>query len=98
MRMLTLFSLCLAALVVFSGCLGAFAGNQARRQAARSSDHYVRKYAEPELREAYGNDPNFDQEFRQGRNDLADTIVRTGNDRQQTKVGVSDRGWLTNEK
>lgn len=98
MRTVMIALLCFACLAGLSGCLGRFAGNQARRQGARSADHYARKYAEPELREAYGDDPNFDQEFRQGRNDMADTIVRTGNDRQKTRVGVSDRGWLTNEQ
>lgn len=98
MRMFLVLSLCLVALAGFTGCLGRFAGNQARRQAARSTDHYVRKYAEPELREAYRDDQGFEQEYRQGRNDLADTIVRTGNDRQKNRVGVSDRGWLTNEQ
>lgn len=88
---------CLAALAVCGGCLGSFAENQARRQAARSADHYVRKYAEPELDEAFANDPQLRREYRQGRNDLADTIVRTGNPRQQGQVGVDDRGWLTKE-
>lgn len=86
--------LVLVGLVIFSaGCLGRFAANQGRRQAARSADHYVRTYAEPET-----DDPAARAEFRQTRNDIADTIVRTGNDRQTTRVGVDDRGWLTNER
>jgi hypothetical protein len=73
-------ALCLAAPVVLGGCLGSFASNQARRQAARTTDHYIREYADP-----------------QTRNDVADTIVRTGNPRQKNRVGVDDKGWLTNE-
>ncbi len=82
---------CLIAPVTLTGCLGSFAANQGRRQAARSADHYVRKYGEPD-------DPQGKAEFSQTRNDIADTIVRSGNDRQQTRVGVDDRGWLTNER
>lgn len=94
-----LVALCLgiAAPIFLGGCLGSFASNQARRQAARSADHYVKEYVEPELDAAYGNDPQYREEFRQGRNDLADTIVRSGNPRQQGRVGVDDRGWLTKE-
>lgn len=89
---------CLAALSCLAGCLGSFAANQGRRQAARSADHYYRTYGEPELEEAYGNDPAAQAQMRQTRNDMADTIVRSGNDRYQNKVGVDDRGWLTNER
>lgn len=93
---------CLATLSTLAGCLGAFASNQGRRQAARSADYYVKKYAEPELQEMYADDPaaqaQAKQDTRQARNDLADTIVRTGNERQKTRVGVDDRGWLTNER
>lgn len=85
---------CLALLPVASGCLGRFAANQGRRQAARSADHYIRTYAEPEL----ANDPESRAQMRQTRNDVADTIVRTGNDRQVNRVGVNDRGWLTEER
>ncbi len=88
---------CLAAPVLCGGCLGAFAENQARRQAARSADHYVRKYAEPELERGFSEDPNLRREYREGRNALADTIVRSGNPRQKGQVGVDDRGWLTKE-
>lgn len=91
-------ALCLVSLFCLSGCLGRFASNQGRRQAARSSDHYVRKYVEPAVEEYYGNDPEARQAFRQDRNELADTIVRTGNPRQKTKVGVGDDGWLTKER
>lgn len=93
------FVLCLTAPLFLGGCLGSFASNQARRQAARTADHYVREYVEPEYNEYYGNDPQAQQSFRQGRNDLADTIVSTGNERQlrQGQVGVDDRGWLTKE-
>ncbi len=94
--LLTVFGL--ATCFVFSGCLGSFAANQGRRQAARSADYYVRTYAEPELDEYYADNPEARTEMRQARNDLADTIVRTGNDRQQTRVGVNDRGYLTNER
>lgn len=90
--------LCLAASLGLSGCLGRFASNQARRQAARSADHYVKNYAEPGLDELAGGDPAARADRRQARNDLADTIVRSGNERQKTRVGVDDRGWLTNEK
>lgn len=97
-------ALCLAAsgiLLLQTGCLGDFAANQARRQAARSADKYIREYAEPELEELYADDPQaqrrFQQNFRQSRNDMADTIVRSGNPRQQSRVGVGDNGWLTNE-
>ena len=86
-----------AALVFCGGCLGSFAENQARRQGARSADHYVRKYAEPELEQAFSEDPALRQDYRQARNDMADTIVRTGNPRQKGQVGVDDRGWLTKE-
>lgn len=92
-----LLMLCVAVPGLLTGCLGRFAANQGRRQAARSADYYVRTYAEPELREMRGNDPQANAEMRQARNDLADTIVRTGNDRQKGRVGVDDRGWLTKE-
>lgn len=85
---------CLAAPFLLGGCLGAFAENQARRQAARSADHYFREYAEPELQQ-YNHDPYAQQNTNQFRNEMADTIVRSGNPRQQTPVGVDDRGWLT---
>ncbi len=85
------------ALLSCTGCLGAFAENQARRQAARTADHYIREYAEPEVQAHAGEDPYAHGEWRQARNEVADTIVRTGNPRQQTRVGVDDRGWLTNE-
>lgn len=92
---------CLAAPALLSGCLGSFASNQARRQAARTADHYIKEYAEPELEEMYAGDPEaqqqFHDEFRQTRNDVADTIVRTGNPRQHNRVGVGDNGWLTSE-
>lgn len=91
-------AVCLASLFCLGGCLGRFASNQGRRQAARSSDHYIKKYGEPALEEYYGDDPETRQAVRQGRNDVADTVVRTGNPRQKTKVGVDDRGWLTNEQ
>ncbi len=84
-------------LLCCTGCLGAFAENQARRQAARTADHYIREYAEPEVQAYAGEDPYAQDEWRQTRNDVADTIVRTGNPRQKTRVGVDDRGWLTNE-
>lgn len=92
-------ALCLAAPALLTGCLGSFASNQARRQAARSADHYVREYVEPEYNQYYANDPQARADFRQGRNDLADTIVSTGNEAQQRQgqVGVNDRGWLTKE-
>ncbi len=93
--------LCLSAPWLLGGCLGEFAGNQARRQAARSADKYIREYAEPELEELYADDPRahqqFREDFRQSRNDVADTIVRTGNPRQKGRVGVGDDGWLTKE-
>ena len=85
---------CILSLACLSGCLGRFAANQGRRQAARSADYYVRTYAEPELT---GGDAESQAQFRQTRNDVADTIVRTGNDRYQNRVGVNDRGYLTNE-
>lgn len=88
--------LCLSAPLLLGGCLGSFAENQARRQAARSADHYFREYAEPELEHYAGGDPRFQQDMRQTRNEMADTIVRTGNPRQQAPVGVDDQGWLTN--
>ena len=91
---LLLAAVCLALLPFASGCLGRFAANQGRRQAARSADYYVRTYAEPEL----ANDPQSRAQSRQARNDLADTIVRTGNERQENRVGVNDRGWLTEER
>ncbi|MDR0363206.1 MAG: hypothetical protein LBJ46_11070 [Planctomycetota bacterium] len=80
-----------------SGCLGRFAANQGRRQAARSADYYVRNYAEPEVGEYYAHDSEAQREMRRARNDIADTIVRSGNPRQQTRVGVDDGGWLTDE-
>lgn len=95
-------ALCLAALPALAGCLGNFAANQGRRQAARSADYYVRTYAEPELVDGYSGDPEAQAEMkkssRQARNDLADTVVRTGNERQRSRVGVNDRGYLTNER
>lgn len=99
MRRILVFSVvCIAAATLATGCLGRFASNQARRQAARSADYYVKTYAEPELAEMYGNDPAAKAEMRQARNELADTIVRTGNERQTSRVGVNDRGYLTNER
>ncbi len=99
-KLLTL-AACVASAAALSGCLGSFAANQGRRQAARSADHYVKKYAEPEIQEQYADDPQAQaqarQDTRQARNDIADTIVRSGNERQKTRVGVDDRGWLTNE-
>ena len=93
---------CLASPLLLTGCLGRFASNQGRRQAARPSDHYIRKYAEPEIDEYYADDPQAREEARrnlhQDRNEVADTIVRSGNTRQKTRVGVNDRGWLTNEE
>ena len=83
---------CLAAISTFSGCLGAFAANQGRRSAARNADRYVKQI------DVAGDSPEAQAQARQARNDLADTIVRTGNDRYQNKVGVNDRGWLTNER
>lgn len=83
----------LAAPVVMGGCgVEDFAENQARRQAARSADYYFHHYAEPELQHYAGGDP---QDMRQLRNDMADTIVRTGNPNYSHPVGVNDRGWLT---
>ncbi len=82
--------------MVLGGCLGAFASNQARRQAARSADYYVRTYAEPELNEFQGTSPEARAQSRQLRNDIADTIVRTGNDRYDTRVGVNERGYIVN--
>ncbi len=79
-----------------TGCLGAFASNQARRQAARSADYYVRIYAEPELNKLQGNTPKARAQSRQMRNDIADTIVRTGNDRYDNRVGVNERGYIVN--
>lgn len=92
---LCLLAVCLIAPFFATGCLGSFAENQARRQAARSADYYVRNYAEPALEQQAAGDPYFQQDMRQARNDIADTIVRTGNPRQETPVGVDDRGWLT---
>jgi hypothetical protein len=64
-----------------AGCLGRFAANQGRRQAARSSDYYLRKYAEPELAELYAGDPEARVEVkkmsRKGRNWLADVVVHS---------------------
>lgn len=94
--------LCLAALPALAGCLGRFAANQGRRQGARTSDHYVKKYVEPKIDEYYANDPETRRELRQaareGRNEIADTVVRSGNPRQKNRVGVDDRGWLTEER
>lgn len=80
----TVLVLCLASLPAFLGCLGAFAANQGRRQAARTTDHYVKEYVTDD---------------KETRNATADTIVRTGNKRQEAKgkVGVDDKGWLTKE-
>lgn len=97
-RLFVLAVLGCAAALTTAGCLGSFAANQGRRQAARSADHYYRTYAEPELDDLSGNDPAARADRREMRNDMADTIVRSGNDRQQNRVGVNDRGWLTNER
>ena len=93
-RLLIATAVCLVSPLFMGGCFGAFASNQARRQAARTADHYVREYVEPEV----ANDPQSRQAFRETRNDIADTIVRSGNDRYTNRVGVNDRGWLTNER
>ncbi|MCL2000305.1 MAG: hypothetical protein FWG74_02620 [Planctomycetes bacterium] len=101
-RKIAVAALCLACLPSLTGCVSDFAANQGRRQAARSTDYYVRTYAEPEIVEFYGDDPQARAEaqknIRQTRNDLADTVVRTGNEKQTTRVGVNDRGYLTNER
>ncbi len=102
-RIVVVTAVCFASLFALAGCLGDFAANQGRRQAARSADHYVKTYAEPEVADMYAGDPQAQaearQSTRQSRNDLADTIVRTGNEeRQKTRVGVNDRGYLTNER
>lgn len=97
-RQIVVLVMCAIALAALPGCLGRFAANQGRRQAARSADYYVRTYAEPEVEEYYANDPAAKAEARQARNDLADTIVRTGNERQVNRVGVNERGYLTNER
>lgn len=85
-----------------SGCLGSFAANQGRRQAARSADYYARTYAAPAIDARHADDPQAQEQAaqatRQARNDMADVIVRSGNERQKTRVGVDDQGWLTNEK
>ena len=94
MRTAIILAVCLGALSILPGCLGRFASNQGRRQAARSADYYMRTYVEPEV----ANDPESRDQFRQARNDAADAIVRTGNDRQVNRVGVNDRGWLTEER
>lgn len=95
-------ALCMVSLLAATGCLGRFASNQGRRQAARSSDHYVRKYVEPEIDRKYADDPEgkakAKKKLKQDRNNMADTIVRTGNERQVNPVGVNDRGWLTEER
>ena len=74
--LISLFALPLAA-----GCLGRLAANQGRRQAARSSDYYLRKYADPELSELYADDPEAMVEIkkmsREGRNWLADVVVHS---------------------
>ena len=92
----------LAALALFSGCLGSFASNQARRQAARSADYYIRTYAEPEIAGLYANDPNAQVEIqsitREGRNYVADVVVRSGNERQRKKILVDDKGRLIEER
>lgn len=88
-------AICISAPLLLGGCMGAFAENQARRQAARTADHYIREYAEPELNNYAGGDPAAHRDMQQFRNDVADTIVRTGNPRQHAPVGVDDRGWLT---
>lgn len=77
-------------LTLASGCLGRFAANQGRRQAARSADYYARTYVEPEL------DPERSGQFRETRDDMADVIVRSGNERQKRPVGVNDRGYIVN--
>lgn len=102
MRRIVILTFCLLSLSLLSGCLGRFSANQGRRQAARSADYYVRTYAEPELLDAYADNPAEQAEMRQttreARNDIADTIVRSGNERQKSRVGVNDRGYLTNER
>ena len=89
-------------MVALGGCLGRFAANQGRRQAARSSDYYVRKYAEPELANLYPDDPDAKVEVkkitREGRNYLADIVVRSGNERQKKRVLVDERGRLIEER
>ncbi len=102
MRSFFLVVLALVCIAGLPGCLGNFAANQGRRQAARSADYYYRTYAEPELLDTYADDPAAQQEARQQsrqlRNDMADTVVRSGNERQVDRVGVNDRGYLTNER
>ena len=95
MRKITVAVVCFAVLSTLSGCLGAFASNQGRRHAARRTDRYIKQYAEPAF---HDGSPESQAQMRQARNDIADTIVRTGNDRYQNRVGVDDRGWLTNER
>jgi hypothetical protein len=81
---------------LLSGCLGRFAANQGRRQAARSSDFYLKKYVEPELSELYPDDPEARIEIkkmtRQGRNWLAEVVVHSRGKSVNRKVLVNEAG------
>jgi hypothetical protein len=91
----------LAALLV-PGCLGDFAANQGRRQAARSSDFYIKKYAEPELSALYAEDPQARVEVlevtREGRNWLADVVVHSGGQRSRQKVLLDQNGKILSRR
>lgn len=100
---LVLYALCaVLAATALTGCLGNFAANQSRRQAARTSDYYLRKYAEPELANLFPDDPDAKIEVkkitREGRNYLADVVVRSGNERQRRRILVDSKGRLIEER
>ena len=91
-------SIALLAPAFAAGCLGRFAANQGRRQAARSSDYYLRKYAEPELTELYADDPEARVEVkkmsREGRNWLADVVVHSRSGSSSQTVLLDPNGKI----
>jgi hypothetical protein len=92
----------LLAVAFAPGCLGDFAANQSRRQAARSSSYYIKKYAEPELTALYAEDPRAKVEVlemtREGRNWLADVVVHSGGKRTRQKVLLDQNGKILSRR
>lgn len=84
------------------GCGGRFAANQGRKQAARRSDHYIKKYAEPELTALYADDPDAQVKVknisREGRDWLADVVVTSKGRKTHKRILVDNNGRVIEER
>lgn len=93
---------CLIVLFFLGGCAGRFAANQGRKQAARSSDHYLKKYAEPQLAALYADDPDAQVRVRkisrEGRNWLVDAVVNSRGKETRRLVLVNEQGRIIEER